>query len=87
MPLAPEYFEIAANHALDGATALTPQEVLHRHVGREVSLRYLGRSQEAAAAATVGEVVLLSPACASFDAFRDFEHRGDTFRELVEGLR
>jgi UDP-N-acetylmuramoylalanine--D-glutamate ligase len=30
-----------------------------------------------------GESVLLSPACASFDAFRDFEHRGDSFRTLL----
>ncbi len=34
-----------------------------------------------------GEVVLLSPACASFDAFDDFEERGERFREIVEGLR
>lgn len=33
-----------------------------------------------------GETVLLSPAAASFDQFRDFEARGDRFRELVEGL-
>jgi UDP-N-acetylmuramoylalanine--D-glutamate ligase len=33
-----------------------------------------------------GDVVLLSPASASFDQFRDFEARGDRFRELVEGL-
>ena len=33
-----------------------------------------------------GETVLLSPASASFDQFRDFEARGDRFRELVEGL-
>jgi UDP-N-acetylmuramoylalanine--D-glutamate ligase len=33
-----------------------------------------------------GEVVLLSPACASFDQFSDFEHRGATFRSLVEGV-
>ena len=33
-----------------------------------------------------GETVLLSPACASFDQFRDFEDRGDQFRTLVEGL-
>ena len=41
----------------------------------------------AAAMASPGEVVLLSPAAASFDQFRDFEHRGDSFRALVEALR
>jgi UDP-N-acetylmuramoylalanine--D-glutamate ligase len=47
----------------------------------------LERAVEAAAAeAKPGEVVLLSPACASFDAFKDFEERGDRFRELVETL-
>ncbi|MFL6737209.1 MAG: UDP-N-acetylmuramoyl-L-alanine--D-glutamate ligase [Sphingomonas sp.] len=40
----------------------------------------------AAAEAETGDTVLLSPACASFDQFRDFEDRGDQFRELVEGL-
>ena len=33
-----------------------------------------------------GDVVLFSPACASFDMFDNFEHRGDTFRELVSGI-
>jgi UDP-N-acetylmuramoylalanine--D-glutamate ligase len=41
---------------------------------------------EAAAEAESGDAVLLSPACASFDQFRDFEDRGDQFRALVEGL-
>ena len=42
--------------------------------------------REAAQDSEPGDTVLLSPACASFDQFRDFEDRGDHFRELVRGL-
>ena len=41
----------------------------------------------AVAAAKPGEIVLLSPACASYDQFENFEQRGDEFRRLVEELR
>jgi UDP-N-acetylmuramoylalanine--D-glutamate ligase len=42
--------------------------------------------QHAAATATRGDVVLLAPACASFDQFQSYEHRGRVFKELVKGL-
>lgn len=43
-------------------------------------------TQLAAGAAKPGEVVLLSPACASYDQFRDFEQRGDVFKGAVQEL-
>ena len=58
---------------LEGAVELLRCDTLERAVAA------------AAEAANPGEVVLLSPACASFDAFRDYEERDEHFRELVLG--
>ena len=42
--------------------------------------------QRAHDAATAGDIVLLAPACASFDQFRSYEHRGRVFKEVVANL-
>ena len=43
--------------------------------------------RRAAEAARPGDVVLLSPACSSFDMFRNYQHRGDVFRQVVLELQ
>ncbi len=42
--------------------------------------------RKAHAAAVPGDVVLLAPACASFDQFKSYEHRGQVFKQVVRGL-
>jgi UDP-N-acetylmuramoylalanine--D-glutamate ligase len=43
--------------------------------------------RNAKAAAQPGDVVLLAPACASFDQFKSYEHRGKTFKDIVRSLQ
>ena len=42
--------------------------------------------RRASAAAVAGDVILLAPACASFDQFQSYEHRGRVFKEIVHSL-
>ena len=42
--------------------------------------------RHAAEVATPGDIVLLAPACASFDQFRNYEHRGKLFKQVVNSL-
>jgi UDP-N-acetylmuramoylalanine--D-glutamate ligase len=89
-PLLDPVRERCAGVYLTGASAGRLAEALAPAISAGVELHLCEDLEEAvrhaAAAAKPGEVVLLSPACASFDAFESFEQRGDRFREIVEGL-
>jgi UDP-N-acetylmuramoylalanine--D-glutamate ligase len=82
--LAADLRERGARAYLIGAAARELAAAIERH---ELSGDLATAVRAAAAAAQPRDVVLLSPACASYDQFRDFEERGDTFRRLVEELR
>jgi UDP-N-acetylmuramoylalanine--D-glutamate ligase len=56
-------------------------------ISRSIDVAVQSAARDAQAATVASPVVLLSPACASFDQFKDFEQRGDVFRELVGKLR
>lgn len=58
-------------------------ELLEPHIPVERAELMCEAVQRAMARARPGEVILLSPACASFDQFRDYEKRGEYFRQLV----
>jgi UDP-N-acetylmuramoylalanine--D-glutamate ligase len=83
--LAADLRERGARSYLIGAAADELAAALETSFERSGDLPTAVRS--AAAAARPGDVVLLSPACASYDQFENFEERGDEFRRLVEELR
>jgi UDP-N-acetylmuramoylalanine--D-glutamate ligase len=75
-----EAIEVFA-HALDGRVAVTRAGTLDEAVAAARAA-----AERSGAAGAAGAVVLLSPACASFDQFKNFEARGDAFRRLVEAF-
>ena len=82
---APHFDHVRSAYTIGDAAELF-EALLKPHMPVK-NCRELGEAVRAAAHdAESGDTVLLSPACASFDQFRDFEERGDAFRELVGAL-
>jgi len=77
-------------HVRSAYTIGEAAELFERLLSPHIPVKNCGKLdvavREAAADAAPGDTVLLSPACASFDQFRDFEDRGDQFRALVGAL-
>lgn len=71
---------------LIGESAADFEQALSGAVPCEMSGTMEKAVQSAAAQARPGEAVVLSPACASFDQFRNFVHRGQVFQELVRSV-
>ncbi len=72
---------------LFGEDARLLDAVLPQNVARAHSHDLRAAVVQARAAALPGDLVLLAPACASFDMFDDFGARGDAFRSCVESMR
>ena len=82
---APFFGNVAAAYAI-GDAGPRFAEILSPHMPVTRSEMMCEAIRQAMEAAREGDVVLLSPACASFDQFRDYEARGDTFRQIVETM-
>ena len=74
----------ASVHLIGEATDALADALKATGVGMSFDLTLGAAVKSCSAEARAGESVLLSPACASFDQFADFEDRGDQFRRLVE---
>ncbi|WP_298089492.1 UDP-N-acetylmuramoyl-L-alanine--D-glutamate ligase [uncultured Sphingomonas sp.] len=85
-PCAPYFGNVAAAYTIGEAGPLFFDLLQGRVPVVEQAVTLERAVAHAAAAALPGDVVLLSPACASFDQFRDFEARGAAFRAAVEAL-
>ena len=82
---APHFSHVKAAYTIGEAGPIFAK-LLAPHMPVTQSVTMDAAVAQAAAAAQPGEAVLLSPACASFDQFRDYEARGDAFRAAVEAL-
>ena len=82
---APNFGNIAAAYTI-GEAGPRFAEILEPHMHVERCELLCEAVKRAIAAARPGDVVLFSPACASFDQFRDYESRGESFRKLVAEL-
>jgi UDP-N-acetylmuramoylalanine--D-glutamate ligase len=82
---APYFGNVAAAYTIGDAGPMFA-ELLSPHMKVCRSEMMAEAIREAIAQAKPGDVVMLSPACASFDQFRDYEARGDAFRQIVAAL-
>ena len=82
---APHFANVRAAYTIGDAASLF-RELLQPHMPVHECNTLENAVNRAAADSLPGDVVLLSPACASFDQFRDFEERGERFAALVGAL-